>query len=290
MKNKILIGIMSVFLMSVLFYSVDGAMETPVCYAATTFSLGGVNWINFTIEGYYNVTNCEVYMQSASTANNSWVKIGDTSTDTLNGSLTENGSIMITSSNTPEDAPDYQIRGRCQNLTNSTEYTPYCTVLTGRTVDFSKPKTPILTYDDTSAGTTGSSFVSKDTLLGLDDVVYGAVEDFTNITANGCSLYFNNDIYTMTEGTTSASYTLLRGTPSDRFYDYFYVVCTDGTNSSKSTTYNDIEVDSIKEGAGISGGYAVDIAEMAASRKLATPVVIILAVVAFWFVFIRKKN
>jgi hypothetical protein len=294
MKKTILFGLM-IALIAIMSYGVYGAIACTTSSDDGT-TLTGNAVFNATLTGAtsptYNATTPVLYGRcvNAGSGNSTYVKLVNATDATVwtNGTAGADGLTLNVTWNSIgfEDAPDCDFYFVLSNITQGTNELT-CSATATTIVDNTVPTTLALTYDDDSEGTTSNSFISKETILGLDDIVYSAV-DFTTVT-DACLIYFNNDIYTMTEGTSSASYTMVRGIPSDRMYPTLKVTCTDGTNTSTSTIYTDIEVDSIKEGAGTSDGYAVNIAKDVASKKIKATGIIALVAVGIWFFFVKKK-
>lgn len=244
--KKIIILVFMIALIAIMACGASAFAGIITCYAAETFSSGGVSWINFSTDTVTNVTNCEIYVQSASTANSTWDFIGN-STNSFNSSMyngsgligNPNGSIIMTTGAIPEDAVDYQLRGRCANATNITDYSGYCTTLSSRLVDFTEPTRPSSLSPTTETTNTDGSVSFSAAVTGSE-----TTSCTLNLEGTIFEMAHSGDTCTLSEtGLTAGSYG-------------WTVIASDGTNNTESAM-NTLLVD-LGQGSAASGIAAIN--------------------------------
>jgi hypothetical protein len=168
-----------------------------------------------------DLANCSFYAKSPSTANSSWTFLGSF-VNTTAGSIKINGTF---NSAVLEDSNDYTFNASCLN--GSGQY--HEGTRSGITIDNTVPTTPTLSPESNTKDTDG-------------DVTFtGTV---TGARTTGCILYFDginpgSSSYTMTHSGNTCTYT--KTAMPEQTYKW-YVIASDGTNTSTSTT-NTINVD-----------------------------------------------
>lgn len=216
-------------------------LTVSIVYGACTFNSpldsGAINSDSYNLNlscTMNNVTNCSINVGSTLTAN--------TSADYLFYNTTTNTSFVNGTLNTSglQDANNYVFGGTCWNETNTSEA---ITSVTGVTIDNTVPTAA--TTPSPADGTTDS-----DGDVDISMTVNG-------IKTTGCTLYFPNTNpgaaqYTMTHSGNTCTQSLTG--MASAAYDW-YVVTSDGTNTSTGTTY-DLGIDTTTGGGGGGGARA----------------------------------
>jgi len=241
MKKETILFITLAFFL-VIISSVSAASVTLVSPASNAV-ISGTATLNATITGVAGNFTCKFYAKSSSTANNTWTLLKTQANTTATDAATTFSSTSL------EDSNDYVFNATCYNDTDSWGDDTN----TGITIDNTVPQTPTSlspadgTIDDDGSVTFTATVVDENTTY--------------------CTLYFvggnpGQSSYTMTQtpGTTTCTKTLTN-IPEQTYT--WYVIASDGSNSSSASSSNTISVDVKK-----SAGKAVLLAELEKEGKV----------------------
>lgn len=219
MEKKVLVSLLlGVFLLTILSSFVSAAVLTVTINtpSANAVVRGTLN-VTVTVTNQNNTNvSCDVYAQSANTANSSWAKL------TSSGIQNTTASIWNTTVNTElvEDGTSYIFNITCNNNTDVADSTS-----TGIIVDNTEPVTP-------------SSLSPSDESTDADgDITFSATVAGVNTTA--CTLYFDGThpgypSYTMTHSANTCTYSAT--SVPDQTYNW-YIRASDGSNTTDSSIY-----------------------------------------------------
>lgn len=220
MKKTIIYGLMLALVASVVL-AATATINSPASGSIT----GAFNF-NVTIGGTTPSAfdNCTIEVNSANTANSSYVSLGTVNNGTSAANATENSNLNGSlSTSQVQDAATYTIRATCYNSTNASN-TIVSAEVSSITIDNTVPSTPTVTFPTASSTYTNDSLVWQVGVTGA------------NTTA--CTLVFvgqspsSQTSYGMTHSGNQCTQSFT-AVPSGMYT--WYVTATDGTNSSSSS-------------------------------------------------------
>lgn len=248
MESKIKKNLLGLFLLlGVMFFiasvSAVTTMQTPA--TSSTISRATIFNVNTTdVPGLQGIlVNLTFYAKSASTANSSWVAIGQN--NSLNLTLRGNDSFTTINVNPGflEDSNDYIFNVTIKNETTGVFFGQDTN--TGIIIDNTAPQTP------SSLSPADNNLVSSATTQ-----TYSATVTGTNTTSCTISIGKNGGSYvtnTATHSGNTCTYTdTAYSTSADNALYSWYFIASDGTNSSTSSVFNNnVQLPGTGGGAGL---------------------------------------